>query len=62
MDLYDDVGVEAGTMGSIIAMAYEAYERGLLTKADTDGLELSPKPSSDTRASCPVSWIPRRRR
>lgn len=41
MDMYDDVGVEAGTMGSIIAMAFEAYERGYLTKADTDGLELT---------------------
>lgn len=41
LDLYDDVGVEAGHFGSIIAMAFEAYERGYLTKDDTDGLDLT---------------------
>ena len=41
VDLYDDIGVEAGTFGSIIAMAFEAYNRGYLTKSDTDGLDLT---------------------
>lgn len=41
VDFYDDIGVESGTFGSIVAMAFEAYNRGYLTKADTDGLDLS---------------------
>ncbi len=41
VDLYDDIGVEAGTFGSIIGMAFEAYNRGYLTKSDTDGLDLT---------------------
>ena len=40
LDMYDDIGVDSGHFGSIIAMAFEAYERGYLTKEDTDGLEL----------------------
>jgi len=41
VDLYDDIGVEAGHFGSIISMAFEAYNKGYLTKDDTDGLELT---------------------
>jgi aldehyde:ferredoxin oxidoreductase len=41
VDLYDDIGVESGTFGSIIGMAFEAYNKGYLTKDDTDGLELT---------------------
>lgn len=40
VDLYDRLGVEGSTVGCIIAMAFEAYEHGLVTKEDTDGLEL----------------------
>ncbi|MBI2321472.1 MAG: hypothetical protein HYU88_05125, partial [Chloroflexi bacterium] len=38
---YDDIGLESGAFGSILGMLYEAYDRGWLTKADTDGLELT---------------------
>lgn len=41
VDLYDDIGVESGTFGSIIGMAFEAYNKGYLTKDDTGGLELT---------------------
>ncbi len=40
-DHYDDIGVEAGTFGAVVGMAFEAYNRGWLTKKDTDGLELT---------------------
>ncbi|MFC1990970.1 aldehyde ferredoxin oxidoreductase C-terminal domain-containing protein, partial [Chloroflexota bacterium] len=39
-DLLDRLGIEAGTFGFTVAMAFEAYEKGLITKEDTDGLEL----------------------
>jgi len=39
-DLYDHLGIEASMAGCTIAMVFEAYERGLITKRDTDGLEL----------------------
>ncbi|MFC1992411.1 aldehyde ferredoxin oxidoreductase family protein [Chloroflexota bacterium] len=39
-DLFDRLGIEGGTAGCAIAMAFEAYEKGLITKEDTDGLEL----------------------
>ncbi len=39
-DLYDRLGLESSTVGCTISMAFEAYEKGLLTKQDTDGLEL----------------------
>lgn len=38
-DLYDKLGFDAGT-GCAISFAYECYEKGILTKKDTDGLEL----------------------
>ncbi len=39
-ELYDRLGLEASTAGCTIAMAFEAFEKGLITKEDTDGLEL----------------------
>jgi aldehyde:ferredoxin oxidoreductase len=39
-DLYDRLGFEASTLGCTLSMAFEAYEKGLITKEDTDGLEL----------------------
>ncbi|MBI2909043.1 MAG: hypothetical protein HYX92_15475 [Chloroflexi bacterium] len=39
-DLYDRLGIEASTAGCTISMAFEAFERGLITRDDTDGLEL----------------------
>ncbi len=40
LDLYDRLGVEASVIGCTIAMAIEAYEKGILTSEMTDGLEL----------------------
>jgi aldehyde:ferredoxin oxidoreductase len=40
LDLYDRYGVEASVFGCTLAMAMEAYEKGILTSKDTDGLEL----------------------
>ncbi|NLP30047.1 MAG: hypothetical protein GX363_02835 [Clostridiales bacterium] len=40
-DLEDRLGFETSTVGCAMAVAFEAYERGLLTKEDTDGLELN---------------------
>ncbi len=39
-DLNDRLGFESSTAGCAMAVAFEAYEKGLLTKEDTDGLEL----------------------
>jgi aldehyde:ferredoxin oxidoreductase len=39
-DLYDRLGLDGGTTGSTLGLAFECYERGIITKADTDGLEL----------------------
>ncbi len=39
-DLNDRLGFETSTVGCEMAVAFEAYEKGLLTKEDTDGLEL----------------------
>jgi aldehyde:ferredoxin oxidoreductase len=39
-DLYDRMGFDTATPGLAIALAYECYEKGLLTKKDTGGLEL----------------------
>jgi len=38
--LCDDYGLDTISTGSTIAFAMECYERGILTKSDTDGLEL----------------------
>ncbi|MFH1486603.1 MAG: aldehyde ferredoxin oxidoreductase N-terminal domain-containing protein, partial [Chloroflexota bacterium] len=40
VDLFDRLGLEASTAGCTIAMAFEAYEKGLITKEDTGGIEL----------------------
>ncbi|MFQ5762015.1 MAG: aldehyde ferredoxin oxidoreductase family protein [Candidatus Bathyarchaeia archaeon] len=39
-DLNDRLGFESSTAGCSMAVAFEAYEKGMLTKEDTDGLEL----------------------
>ncbi|MFC1977399.1 aldehyde ferredoxin oxidoreductase family protein [Chloroflexota bacterium] len=39
-DLEDRLGFETSTVGCAMAVAFEAYEKGLLTTKDTDGLEL----------------------
>ncbi len=39
-NLCDDYGLDVISAGSTIAFAIECYERGILTEADTDGLEL----------------------
>lgn len=39
-DLYDHLGIEGSAAGCTLAMAIEAYEKGLINKKDTDGLEL----------------------
>jgi aldehyde:ferredoxin oxidoreductase len=36
----DDLGIDTISTGNTIGFAYELYEKGLLTKKDTDGLEL----------------------
>ena len=38
--LADDLGLDTISAGGCIAWAMEAYDKGILTKADTDGLEL----------------------
>lgn len=40
-DHLDDIGMESGFSGPILGMAYEAYAKGILTKEDTGGLELT---------------------
>ena len=39
-ELCDDLGLDTISAGACIGFAYELYEKGILTKADTDGLEL----------------------
>lgn len=39
--LCDDLGLDTISTGGCIGFAYELYEKGILTKADTDGLELT---------------------
>ncbi len=39
-ELCDDLGMDTISAGSSIGFAYELYEKGLLKKSDTDGLEL----------------------
>ena len=41
VDLYDRIGLDSGVLGSAIALCFECYERGLLTKEQTGGLELN---------------------
>ena len=37
----DDLGIDTISAGATIAFAFELYNRGIITKQDTDGLELS---------------------
>jgi aldehyde:ferredoxin oxidoreductase len=37
----DDLGVDTISAGSTVGFAFELYERGILTRRDTDGLELT---------------------
>ncbi len=39
--LCDDLGLDTISTGGCIGFAYELYEKGILTKADVDGLELT---------------------
>jgi aldehyde:ferredoxin oxidoreductase len=39
--LCDDLGLDAISTGNTIGFAYELYEKGIITKDDTDGLELT---------------------
>lgn len=39
-DKYNRLGLDTSPLGAAIGMAFECYERGILTKRDTDGLEL----------------------
>ncbi len=39
--LCDDLGMDTISAGVTIGLAYELYEKGIITKADTDGLELT---------------------
>lgn len=39
--LCDDLGLDTISTGGSIGFAYELYEKGIITKADTDGLELT---------------------
>lgn len=40
-EYYDAMGLESSTFGCVLGMAFEAYEKGLITKEDTGGLELT---------------------
>ncbi|MDO8473121.1 MAG: aldehyde ferredoxin oxidoreductase C-terminal domain-containing protein, partial [Dehalococcoidia bacterium] len=40
-DRYDRLGLDSGVVGSAIALCFECYERGLLSKEQTGGLELN---------------------
>ena len=39
--LCDEYGIDTMQTGTVIALAMELYERGMITKEDTDGLELN---------------------
>ncbi|MCD6514049.1 MAG: aldehyde ferredoxin oxidoreductase family protein [Candidatus Odinarchaeota archaeon] len=40
-ELCDFLGIDAISAGNVIAFAMELYERGIITKEDTDGIELT---------------------
>lgn len=40
-DFFDGVGLESGQFGSILGAVYQAYNDGILTQEDTDGLDLT---------------------
>jgi aldehyde:ferredoxin oxidoreductase len=39
-EICDDLGIDTISAGNCVAFAYELYERGIIDKGDTDGLEL----------------------
>ncbi|MDW8045248.1 MAG: aldehyde ferredoxin oxidoreductase C-terminal domain-containing protein [Nitrososphaerota archaeon] len=39
-DLLDRLGFDTSTLGTTVALVIEAYEKGLITKEDTNGIEL----------------------
>ncbi len=41
VDLYDRLGFDSSEPGCAISLAYECYNRGIISKEDTDGLELT---------------------
>jgi aldehyde:ferredoxin oxidoreductase len=40
-ELCDDYGIDIGEAGAVIGFAMECYQRGLITKEDTSGMDLS---------------------
>ena len=40
-ELCDELGLDTITTGGSVGFAFELYEKGIITKADTDGLELT---------------------
>ncbi|MDP6226935.1 MAG: aldehyde ferredoxin oxidoreductase C-terminal domain-containing protein, partial [Dehalococcoidia bacterium] len=40
-DFFDGMGLESGQFGTILGAVYEAYNEGILTLEDTDGLDLT---------------------
>ncbi len=40
-DVNDRLGMDANEMGWLLAMAFECYERGIITRKDTGGIELT---------------------
>lgn len=40
-DFYDAMGLESSTAGALVSAAFEAYNRGLVSKQETGGLELT---------------------
>lgn len=40
-DLFDRLGMDSGAMGLSLGLAFELYERGIISKKDTDGLALN---------------------
>lgn len=40
-DFYDDMGLESSTAGAVLGMVFEAYDRGVLDREHTEGLDLS---------------------
>lgn len=40
-DHFDGMGIDSSVAGALMGMAYELYERGILTKEQTGGLELN---------------------
>ena len=39
-DIYDRLGMDSSTLGCTLGLAFECYEKGIITKEETGGLEL----------------------